>query len=376
MELVSNRAATSSRWARRWIAVWACGALLVGTLTAAGPATAPTSQPAGAVVTHTRAQVEKLIEDAGKTPPEWWDATPLNYPPTLDLTWGATPGWQPTKNMGAYQWDVINPNPAKWREGVKLTQYTLTLNKGNAKAQQAATRTMATLYAAMLADYPRGAYWARKAGGMEITLVDCYIKMGCNEMALEMLKSLGHDDTRGGQAIRLWGELGDLKTAQAWAEVKATDGNDPTAAYLAAGDACRRQGKIAEAIGYYQKVLAVKDPHQRDDAVNKKRATASLEAIKLFDSLDLKKIADGAYKASSIGYVGPVEVKVTVKDHRIEAVDVTNHHEKQFHGSLTEIPPQIVAKQSVKGIDTTTGATVTSEAIINASAKALSEAQK
>jgi len=115
---------------------------------------------------------------------------------------------------------------------------------------------------------------------------------------------------------------------------------------------------------------------QRDDPVNKKRAAASIEAIRLFDSLDLTKIADGTYKADSVGYVGPVEVTIRVKSHKIDAVDITSHHEKQFYSSLVDVPKQIIAKQTVKGIDTTTGATVTSEAIINASAKALAGAQK
>ena len=166
-----------------------------------------------------------------------------------------------------------------------------------------------------------------------------------------------------------------MKTALAWADKMAKAGN-PTAAWLAAGDACRRVGNIPEAIKFYQKVIAFQGAGTRDDPVNKKRASASLEAIKLFDSLDLTKIADGVYKANSPGYAGSVEVSVSIKNHRIEDVQVTSHHEKQFYGSLAEVPPQIVLKQSVKGIDMTSGATVTSEAIINATAKALSAAQQ
>lgn len=375
MERVADRIGQRNGAGRRWMVLAGCGVLWLGALLAPLPAATPATLPVATQKARTRAEIEKLIDEAGKTAPEWWDATPLNYPQTLDLTWGPTPG-QPARNLGMYIWDVIDPNPAKWHEGLKLVQYTLTLNKGNAQAQQAATRSMARIYAEFLGDYPRGAFWARKAGGMEITLADCYIKMGCREMAVEVLKALGQDNTRNGQGIKLWGELGEIATALEWAEHMATDGDNPTAAYLAAGDAYRRKGDIAAATKYYEKVQAVKGKHNRDDPVNKKRATANLEAIKLFDSLDLKKIADGAYKSSSIGYVGPVEVTVTVKDHGIEKVEVTNHHEKQFYGSLTEIPPRIVAKQGVKGIDTTTGATVTSEAIINASAKALSQAQK
>ena len=152
--------------------------------------------------------------------------------------------------------------------------------------------------------------------------------------------------------------------------------SDPTVAYLAAGDACRRFGKLPEALEYYQKVLGVTRQVQRDDPVNKKRAAASIEAIRLFDNLDLQKIDDGSYTSDSIGYSGQVEVTVTVKNHRITEVKIGKHHEKQFYSSLVDVPPQIITRQSVKGIDTTTGATVTSEAIIYATAKALAGAQK
>ena len=42
----------------------------------------------------------------------------------------------------------------------------------------------------------------------------------------------------------------------------------------------------------------------------------------------------------------------------------------------TETPAQIVEKQVVRGVDAVTGATITSEAIINATAKALSVAMR
>jgi hypothetical protein len=66
-----------------------------------------------------------------------------------------------------------------------------------------------------------------------------------------------------------------------------------------------------------------------------------------------------------------LHVEVTVKGGRIEAVRVTKHEEKQFYSALTDTPGQIVRKQGVKGVDAVTGATMTSEAIIKATAKSL-----
>lgn len=325
---------------------------------------------ADAPKTRTKAEADKLIDEAGKAAPEWWDQTPLKYPPTLDLTWKNNPGgWQPQKNIGAYLWDFIDPNPSRWREGVKLVQHTLTVNKGNVEAQRKAMGSLAKLYTELLEDYPRGAFWAKQHGNQPILLAECYLKLGCPPATIEILKKLGDDTTRNGQVIKLWADVGDLKTALSLAQKKAAD--DPSAAYLAAGDACRRAGDAKQAAKFYERVVAIGKSDERDLAVNKKRAAASLEAVKLFDLLDLGKLDDGVYRASSIGYVGPVEVSVTIKDHRIEQVAVTNHHEKQFYASLTAVPAQIIQKQSVTGIDSTTGATVTSEAIINATAKAL-----
>ncbi len=342
----------------------------------AKPATPSASAAKPAEAVKTRAEADKIIDEAGKNQPDWWDDTQLTYPPTLDLTWGPSPDkkWAPQKVMGAYYWDIIDPNPAKWKEGIKLASYCLTNTlKTNPAGQQQAMGKMATIYTEMLGDFARGAYWAKKNGN-QLTLAHCYEKLGCPSAAKEILKNMGQDQTRNCQQIKLWAEIGDLKTALTLADLRGK--SDPTAAFLAAGDACRRSDKIPEAIAYYQKVLAAPGGGSRDDPINKKRAQANLDAIKLFDGLDLIKIADGTYKGDSIGYVGPIEVEVTVTAHKIEKVEVTKHHEKQFYSSINDTPPRIVAKQGVKGVDTTTGATRTSEAIINASAKALSAAQK
>jgi uncharacterized protein with FMN-binding domain len=65
-----------------------------------------------------------------------------------------------------------------------------------------------------------------------------------------------------------------------------------------------------------------------------------------------------------------------VKAGRIEDVRVSKHTEKQFYSSIADTTRQIIQKQGVKGIDATASATITSEAIINATAKALANAMK
>jgi uncharacterized protein with FMN-binding domain len=60
-----------------------------------------------------------------------------------------------------------------------------------------------------------------------------------------------------------------------------------------------------------------------------------------------------------------------MKDGKIQNVEITKHKEKQFYSALRDIPQQIVVKQSVKDVDATSRATITAEAIVAATAKAL-----
>lgn len=82
------------------------------------------------------------------------------------------------------------------------------------------------------------------------------------------------------------------------------------------------------------------------------------------------------FTASSLGYEDQVEVSVTIRSGRIETVSVVKHREKQFYSSISDTPPRIVAKQGIKNVDTVSGATITSEAIINATVKALAQGRK
>jgi hypothetical protein len=83
------------------------------------------SEPSGAAdgggsPTRPRGEVLELIDTLGSTPPAWFASTALEYPKTLDLTWPikAPNGWNNQKNVGQYKWDIINPNPNRWRVDV------------------------------------------------------------------------------------------------------------------------------------------------------------------------------------------------------------------------------------------------------------------
>ena len=144
----------------------------------------------------------------------------------------------------------------------------------------------------------------------------------------------------------------------------------------------RVAGRLDDAEKYYRRAIAgipkaeASKPHRkRDKARDKARAEASIAAIRFY-SLDPKNVRDGKYSASSIGYEAPVHVEVAVSGGKIESVKVTRHREKQYYSSLTDTPRKILARQGVSGIDATSSATITSEVIINATAKALADGAK
>jgi len=319
-----------------------------------------------------KAEVLAFIKKTGSTPPEWFAATPLNFPKTLDLSWSQPPPgspWDPNKNASQFIWTSINENEARWKEGIKFLHHMLTVNKDKPAVLNKVMGSLGNMYHDLHQDWARAAFWKQLAGETDtLELAHCYFKLGSKDMAVDILNRYGSDNTRHANVARLWAEIGDPAKGLKVAEQMAAGGSE--AGNLAAGDICKATGKFAEALPYYQKVLDAKSGG-RDIDQAKKRAQASIDAIKIADGLDLKKVPDGKYAANSIGYTGPVDVEVTVAGGKITDVRVTQHHEKQYYSSITETTAAIIKKQGVKGVDATSGATITSEAIINAAVKAL-----
>lgn len=355
----------------------------------AAPATLPaTSRPCEAqrdgFTTRTPADVEALIAQAGKTKPAWYDAVELTYPKTLDLTWSnqRTPGWEPQKKLGAYMFSVIGANPSRYREGVRLLHYVVIVNKDNASRLGQSMNALGSAYYELLEDWPRAVFWWRAAdkvspGRFSHTLQDarCYYKMGSTQMAADLIGRLDQDTTRHGGVARLWSEMGEFDKALALAEQIARRGR-PDVGYLVAGDVSRRMGQFKEAMGYYQKVVDTAQTVGRDLKRNKQRAQRNLDAIRVLDALDLSKVKDGIYSGSAVGYIGDVQVALTIGKGRIESLRVVQSRDDRPLSTLTEMPARILAKQGIKGVDSVSGATVTSDAVINATGEALQEATR
>jgi uncharacterized protein with FMN-binding domain len=332
-------------------------------------------------VVRSSEEVEALIQKAGSEAPDWWDTVPLKYPDTLDLDWPirTDEGWNNQKNVGQYLWDVINPNPVRWKEGIKLVHHVMLRDNDDRAKMARSMECLGTMFHNFTQDWPRAVFWWRMSAKYgqptdPAMLANCFWQMGCKEKAQEILQRLTIDYTRNGAIIKLWADMGEMDKALRLVEPMARGGR-PNIAYLAAGNACRQAGRMAEALTYYRKATEATPPDPKNGDFTRAQAQANenIAVIRTFEMLDLKLTADGRYTATSTAFAGPLMVDVVVKAGRIASVQVTQHSEKQFYSAMTETPNKIVERQSVKDIDACTGATITSEAIINATAKALAQ---
>ena len=229
-------------------------------------------------------------------------------------------------------------------------------------------------------DHARAAFWWRKAGvdqgdgyGRGVHLAECYWRLGNKQMAVALIEKLPPQF----EAIKLWADMGEPAPC---AGHRRAEPKGPAAdvALIYAGDACRVAGQYQQALQYYEQLLALpvghasQGPHRAEPAPRGRQHRGD-QALR---HARLRRVPDGTYRSAQPGLRGRRAGRGGRQGGRIESVRVTEHREKQFYSSMTDTPRKIIEKQGVKGIDATSGATITSEAIINATAKALSGAMK
>ena len=154
----------------------------------------PPISPTANQITRTEKEIRELTQGLGSTPPDWIATTPLEYPPTLDLTWPKPPpkGWSNKKNVGQYIWDRINPNAARWRSGIRFMFHLQTLHKNKPTLLRRVNESLASMYFRFFQDYARAAYWWQKLGVRggtrdAVGLAECYYRLGNKAMAMKML---------------------------------------------------------------------------------------------------------------------------------------------------------------------------------------------
>ena len=326
--------------------------------------------------------VQAIIQRQGKTLPEWYDSVKLNYPRTLDLAGtNRVRGWQPQVNLGAYFFSRVTPRPSMWKSGIKLLHHVVDVRKNDDNRRAEAMGMLANYYLRYFEDYPRAAYWnlqSTKLGGRVtlhglVGLAECYWRLGCTPLAESLLRKYRLDTQPALPSIKLWAELG--QPARALKLATAMVRRAPDSGHLAAGNLHRLAGNYDKAIAHYDQAAAAAKT-RRHGKRNAQRAHECRSAVKLINTLDLSKVASGTHSGTSLSYRGPLSVEVKVSAGKIVSAKVTRHKDDIFFSSLTKVPAEIVEKQSVEKLDAVSGATVTSEAIVNAATRALSSGMR
>ena len=207
-------------------------------------------------------------------------------------------------------------------------------------------------------------------------------------------------------------------TKDAKADEKAADTKDAAAATLKDGEykasskgiggdvpvtVTVKDGKIAKVeVGENSETEGIgsKAIEQLPDAIVKANGTEGVDAVSgasvtskaiftaVEDCLNQAKggtdaaatttLADGEYKASAKGMGGDVPVTVTVKDGKIAKVEVGENSETDGIGSkaIEQLPDAIVKANGTEGVDTVSGASVTSKAIFDAVNDCMDQAKK
>jgi hypothetical protein len=231
-----------------------------GSVDAAGP-----DPPA-----RSRREVERLINTAGKSLPDWYDDTPLDFPETLDLSWPVPPpqkAWRNQVNVGQYLWDIINPNPGRWRSGVRLMYHVLERPQTSQETRVRCMRTLGGMYFNFFQDYARAAHWWRQGGitanePQSVALAECYYRLGNKKMAEDALSSRLLFPAM----VKLFGDMGETRKALQVADTYVRVGGEPLQVYLLAGDAARKAEQYQTALKYYRHVLDAAPPENEAPA--------------------------------------------------------------------------------------------------------------
>ena len=92
--------------------------------------------------------------------------------------------------------------------------------------------------------------------------------------------------------------------------------------------------------------------------------------------VDLSKLPDGVYKGKCRYYgIFTCEVEVKVRNHRITDIKVFEDRESEYVEQAKGVAQNVIKEQSLE-VDTITGATVTSRAILKAIKNALAQGEK
>lgn len=166
-------------------------------------------------------------------------------------------------------------------------------------------------------------------------------------------------------------------------QILATDGNPIPHLYSAGelgaiwGDVYQGSGNLAECLAFGRisgaNAATVKEDVSQESVMDGKKAVN----FKKKNSEQNFKTADNEYIGVGTGIGGELTVKVTMDGEKIAAVEILSHNESKgtSDAAIENLPAAIVEAQSTE-VDTVSGASTTSKAILQAVEDALSKVNK
>lgn len=281
-----------------------------------------------------------------KTPPDWFNTTAVHW----DMN-------KPWKDGRLEIRRLLALDEAQIREGVKLTWLYAQKNDIGEGHELPMYLFMSGNYAWAVAEYEKYLPKAADKGPTHAYLcfASCYAHFGEYDQALSLLdramKDLPPDPWRINSTANIHNAYGDL--------------------YAEMGQIDQAKRHYAEAIRLYPTSNQPYGRHLLPRYAAKVQTKLNLLTM---DSLATAKLRDGVYVGKSLGYADAkdMEVTVTIQAGRIADVQV-KHQEKIDLGATKIIPQRIIEKQSLK-VDGVTGATVTTQAIVDGAFGALKKA--
>lgn len=295
--------------------------------------------------TTTRPRLQDALAKL-KVPPDWMAAT--------QTTWDEKKPW---KEARLEVRRLLALDEAGVRQGIKLTWLYARKNDIGDGHELPMYLFMGGEYAWALQEYTRFIQTVKGKGATHAYLccASCYAHFGEFDKAIailnEALKDLPPKPWQIANTAHIDNNLGDL--------------------YAQKGDTVRAKQFYQEAIRLYPTSDQPYGRHLLPRNVAKVQTKLNLLTM---ESLRTAQLRDGTYVGKTLGYVDTpeMEVSVTVTNGKIADIKV-KHSEKIDLGAADIIPKRIVEKQSLK-VDAITGATVTSQAVVDGAFQALKQA--
>jgi len=287
--------------------------------------------------------------------PEWWKDVQVRAPVSSPVALPEDPEWEDSLTACAMRYEA----EGKGREAIKVLTYAL--SKCKTTLQRAFVLFQSALiYEVSLRDYPRANGLFSELRKLKIDdsakqkearayarfgQARCLEKMGSAAEAKSAYETLLRDFPR--LDVELLFRLGRL--------AEARDERSEAGRYY---KECVRAAAARNAEGgdiYYGRFILMCKIALREMASG---------------PVDLSKVGGGVYVGRAYGYNSMIGVRTEIRNGRICEVTVIDREDKRPFDAYTLIPQRIKQHQSLD-VDAVTGATVTSEAIINAVKQAL-----